>query len=218
MTTENGSVYKSNKFKKVNELKFEEFKHIKPSIKKVSTGLNFITLLTFDNRCLSSLESDKINLIESKKLKNLDVVDINSGSSHIIVSVFPKGKSKQVKTEEIFTINFDTIKEPDDQENENCNENNFPSDIENFSSSDTFKNDQKTQITTNLSRATTSEFRSEESASETDEIKFINNGIDVTGSHTIIINSTDSDDDVQTNTTLNDSDYSLEDLRGKKQN
>ncbi len=182
LITESGSVYKSNKFRKANELKFEELKFLKHKVKKLTTGFNFLTILTDDNRCLSSLDSDKTNLIESNKLKKLDVMDIESGTAHILASVVPKGKKIKMKKliNAVITNIHDNESEttPDDPPKVVNAEN---GEIEANGNEEQEGNDNDDEVDTPITIEAISCPSSVQDENEDDqEIRFINEGIEIT--------------------------------------
>lgn len=115
LVTECGLVFKSNDFRNIMDLRFDQMKipKLTERIVKVAPGNNFLSILTESGRCFSMLTSEA-NLIESGKLKNLRVVDICAGQQHVLVSTRArKGEdegSPQTILNQTYTINFKPIK------------------------------------------------------------------------------------------------------------
>ncbi|CRK96104.1 CLUMA_CG009540, isoform A, partial [Clunio marinus] len=115
LVTESGLVFKSNDFRNIMELQFDEFKfsNLDEKILKIAPGENFASIITESGRCFSLLKREK-TLIESSKLKNLRVVDVNAGSQHVVVSAFRRIKDMNGNHETLlnqtYTINFKPIK------------------------------------------------------------------------------------------------------------
>jgi hypothetical protein len=115
LVTECGLVFKSNDFRNIMDLRFDQMKIPKMNerIVKVASGNNFLSILTESGRCFSMLNSEA-NLIESGKLKNLRVVDICAGQQHVLVSARSRDGVEHGSPETIlnqtYTINFKPIK------------------------------------------------------------------------------------------------------------
>lgn len=115
LVTECGKVFKSNNFHNIIDLRFDELKFPTKveKILKVAPGANFVSILSEDGRCFSLL-SDESNLIESGKLKNLRVVDINAGAQHVLVSAVLRNEdvngNQDPTLNQTYTINFKPIK------------------------------------------------------------------------------------------------------------
>lgn len=178
---ESGAVFKSNKFRKTNELKFEELKFLKHKVRKITTGFNFLTILTDDNRCLSSLDSDKTNLIESNKLKKLDVLDIESGSAHILASVVPKGKKIKLKKaiSAVIMGNHEPEQNTEDATKVVNAENGEIETNGNENNNEEDENDEDKECTPITIEAISCP-SSVQDDEDDQEIRFINNGVDVT--------------------------------------
>ncbi|CAO1368157.1 unnamed protein product [Diamesa serratosioi] len=116
LVTECGRVFKSNLFGNVFDLRFEELEFLehKEKIVEITTGTEFVALITESGRCFSSINEDKNNLIESGKLKNFRVTNINAGAEHVLVGVVAKSDRDAKLHENImnktYTINFKPIK------------------------------------------------------------------------------------------------------------
>lgn len=117
MLTENGSVYKSENMKSVIDLRFEEviFPENDEKIIKIAPGSSFISIMTENGRCFSLLDEDTSGLIESGKLKELNVTDINAGAQHVLVSTMLRNEDENGNEEpmlnQTYTINFKKITE-----------------------------------------------------------------------------------------------------------
>lgn len=115
LVTECGLVFRSNDFRNIMDLRFDELKipNVAEKIVKIAPGTNFVSILTDDGRCYSLL-SDEPNLIESGKLKNLRVVDIQAGSQHVLVSAMARNEdvngNQEPMLNQTYTINFQPIK------------------------------------------------------------------------------------------------------------
>lgn len=199
LVTECGFVFKSNDFRNIMDLRFDELKLPKNAEKivKIAPGASFVSIQTESGRCFSWL-NEETNLIESGKLKKLRVVDINAGAQHVLVSAMLRSEDVNGNQEPLlnqtYTINFKPIKglgsgednyqEPDTGENLRTN---------------SCVNDNTDQISVielddareTGSRATTLEFNDAESSGDSSvmklspnrsdsTIRFIDNGIDKT--------------------------------------
>lgn len=200
LVTECGLVFKSNDFRNIMDLRFDELKipNIAEKIVKIAPGTNFVSILTDNGRCYSLL-SNESNLMESGKLKNLRVVDIQAGPQHVLVSAITRNEdvngNQEPTLNQTYTINFQPIKgfgngeenyqEPDTGENlrarltqVNCE------DLTHFDNGD------KLSVIEldDESRATTLECKDTESSGHSSDqrlspnsdstIRFIDNGID----------------------------------------
>lgn len=117
LLTDNGAVYKSINMKNIIELRFEEisFPGNEEKIVRIAPGSRFISIMTERGRCFSLLEDDKMALIESGKLKELNVIDINAGAQHVLVSTMLRDEDENGNEEhslnQTYTINFKKIME-----------------------------------------------------------------------------------------------------------
>ncbi|KAG5678496.1 hypothetical protein PVAND_008164 [Polypedilum vanderplanki] len=118
LLTESGIVYKSINMKSVNDIAFEEvsFPELNDKIAKIAPGLSFLSIITNSGRCFSLLDDDKTTLIESGKLRDLNVVDINAGAQHVLVSAILRnedenGNDDNLLLNQTYTINFKKITE-----------------------------------------------------------------------------------------------------------
>lgn len=115
LVTECGLVFKSNDFRNIMDLRFDQLKfpHNTEKIVKIAPGMNFVSILTEQGRCFSML-SDETNLIESGKLKDLRVIDINAGAQHVLVSAEVRNEdvngNQEPMLNQTYTINFKPIK------------------------------------------------------------------------------------------------------------
>lgn len=116
LVTESGFVYKSNDFRNIIDLRFDELKvpKIDEKIVKIAPGNGFVSIMTEHGRCYSLLKDDK-ELIESGKLKRLQVIDIDAGAEHVLVSTKWRSEdvngNDQMLLNKTYTINFKPIKE-----------------------------------------------------------------------------------------------------------
>lgn len=118
LVTECGAVYKSNDFRNIIDLRFDELKFpsIEEKIIKIAPGTSFVSILTEQGRCYSLLEDEK-DLIESGKLKRLRVLDISAGAEHVLVSTIWRNEdingnaNEKLMLNKTYTINFKPIKE-----------------------------------------------------------------------------------------------------------
>lgn len=117
LLTENGIVYKSMKMKSVEDISFEEvkFPEMDDKIVKMAPGNNFLSIITAGGRCYSLLDEDKTTLIESGKLRELNVVDVNAGAQHVLVAAVLRNEDENGNEElllnQTFTISFKKIEE-----------------------------------------------------------------------------------------------------------
>lgn len=201
LLTENGSVYKSVNVKKsILDMRFEEiaFPGNDEKIMKLASGATFISIMTERGRCFSLLNEDKTTLIESGKLKELNVIDINSGSQHVLVSTMLRDEDENGNEETLlnqtYTINFKKIMEmgngADNLQHANPMRENMKFVAENLSDkSNENSSDMEDSLRGNIgSRATTLECKDTESSSHSSAqkhspdrshstIRFIDNGI-----------------------------------------
>lgn len=205
LVTECGLVYKSNDFRNIMDLRFDELKFPsnKEKIVKIAPGANFVSIITEQGRCFS-LISGESSLVESGKLKNLRVVDILAGAQHVLVSAMLRNEDLNGNQEPLlnqtYTINFKPIKglgsgednyqEPDTGENLrapiNCE------DTTQYDNADKISMIELDDTLRNIgSRATTLECKDTESSGNSSlqklspdrsdsTIRFIDNGIDKT--------------------------------------
>jgi hypothetical protein len=118
LLTEGGAVYKSSNMKSIIDMRFEEitFPNNKERIVKIAPGFAFISILTENGKCFSLLDEDRSILIESGKLKELNVIDINAGAQHVLVSTMLRNGEDENGNQEsmlnqTYTINFKKITE-----------------------------------------------------------------------------------------------------------
>ncbi|XP_070494775.1 rho GTPase-activating protein gacGG [Chironomus tepperi] len=117
LLTDSGNVYRSTNMTSVLDMRFEEvhFPGNEEKIIKVAPGLAFISIMTESGRCFSLLDEDKTNLIESGKLKELNVIDINAGAQHVLVSTFLRDEDYNGNGDstlnQTYTISFNKITE-----------------------------------------------------------------------------------------------------------
>jgi hypothetical protein len=199
LVTECGLVYKSNDFRNIMDLRFDELKfpNNKEKIVRVAPGSNFVSILTESGRCFSLLK-DETNLVESGKLKDLTVVDIQAGAQHVLVSAMLRNEdlngNQEPMLNQTYTINFKPIKGLGSGE-ENYQE---PETGENLRSFDMYDNADKISVIELEgsvrdigSRATTLECKDTESSGNSSAtkvspnrsdstIRFIDNGVDKT--------------------------------------
>ena len=115
LVTDCGLVFKSNDFRNIMDLRFDELKipNVTEKVVKIAPGTNFVSILTDDGRCYSLLNDEK-DLIESGKLKNLLVVDIKAGAQHVLVSAMTRNEdvngNQEPMLNQTYTINFQPIK------------------------------------------------------------------------------------------------------------
>lgn len=205
LVTECGLVFKSNDFRNIMDLRFDELKFPKNNEKivKIAPGANFVSIVTDEGKCFS-LISGESSLVESGRLKNLRVVDINAGAQHVLVSAMLRNEDMNGNQEpmlnQTYTINFKPIKglgsgeenyqEPDTGENLHA-----PMSCENttqYDSTDKISVIELDETLRNIgSRATTLECKDTESSGDSSlqklspdrsdsTIRFIDNGIDKT--------------------------------------
>lgn len=199
LVTECGLVYKSNDFRNIMDLRFDELKFpgIDEKVARVAPGSNFVSIMTESGRCFSLLKQEA-NLVESGKLKDLRVVDIQAGAQHVLVSAMLRNEdvngNQEPMLNQTYTINFKPIKGLGSGE-ENYQE---PDTGENLRSFDMYDNSDKISVIEleesardNGSRATTLECKDSESSGNSSAtkispnrsdstIRFIDNGIDKT--------------------------------------
>lgn len=117
LLTENGAVYKSINMKNIIEMRFEEinFPSNEEKIVRIAPGSRFISIVTERGRCFSLLEDDKMTLIESGKLKELNIIDISAGAQHVLVSTMLRDEDENGNDDhqlnQTYTINFQKIME-----------------------------------------------------------------------------------------------------------
>lgn len=115
LVTESGLVFKSNDFRNIMELRFDELKlpNNSEKIVKIAPGMSFVSMLTESGKCFSLLNHES-NLIESNKLRDLRVVDIKAGAQHVLVSVILRqddvNGNQESALNQTYTINFKPIK------------------------------------------------------------------------------------------------------------
>lgn len=124
------------------DLRFDELKFpdITEKVVKVAPGKNFASVMTSDGKCFSLLRDESI-LVESGKLKNLRVIDINAGAQHVLVSTMLRNEDvngNDPMLNQTYTINFkpitgmgngvDNFQEPDTGENYRVASSHFDSD------------------------------------------------------------------------------------------
>lgn len=186
LVTDDGLVYKSNDFRNIIDLRFElmSFSGIKEKILRIAPGMSFLSAQTESGKCFSFLSNDK-SIVESAKLNQLRVVDICSGSQHVLVSVVPRkdnNGSQEIMLNKTYTINFKGM----GNGVENCqypDSNNGDSAMDKISLHDLNE-------TLNASRATTLECRDDDSSESkispehdiSTTIKFVDEGIEKSSS------------------------------------
>lgn len=112
LVTEDGLVYKSNDFRNIIDLRFEQLSipGIREKILKVASGMNFISIQTESGKCYSLLSSNG-TLVESGKLKGLRAIDICSGTQHVLVATIPRGEdingNLETMLNKTYTINVE---------------------------------------------------------------------------------------------------------------
>lgn len=117
LLTDSGNVYRSINMTSILDMRFEEvhFPGNEEKIIKVAPGLAFISIMTESGRCFSLLDEDKTNLIESGKLKELNVIDINAGAQHVLVSTLLRDEDYNGNGDSMlnqtYTISFNKITE-----------------------------------------------------------------------------------------------------------
>lgn len=120
LLTDKGFVYKSENMKSVNEITFEQvvFPGNDEKVIKIAAGINFMSIMTDNGRCYSLLNDDKTVLVESGKLRELNVIDINAGAQHVLVSTIMRNEddengngSEEPVLNQTYTINFQKITE-----------------------------------------------------------------------------------------------------------
>jgi hypothetical protein len=117
LLTDNGTVHKSINMKNIIEMRFEEiiFPGNEEKIVGIAPGTRFISIVTERGRCFSLLEDDNMTLIESGKLKELNVIDISAGAQHVLVSTMLRDEDENGNEEHLlnqtYTINFKKIME-----------------------------------------------------------------------------------------------------------
>lgn len=198
LVTDCGSVFKSNDFRNIMELRFDELKfpNITEKIVKIAPGMSFVSVLTESGKCFSLLNNE---LIESNKLRDLRVVDIQAGAQHVLVSVMQREEDVNGNQDSLlnqtYTINFQPINglgsgEENYQEPENGEK--LQSHCEEFESEDKVSViDMNESVRDIGSRATTLECKDSQSSGSSSlqkpspnrsdsTIRFIDNGIDKT--------------------------------------
>jgi len=118
LVTECGLVFKSNDFRNIIDLRFVQLRFPKneEKVMRVAAGSSFVSIMTEQGRCFSSLHDDKNSLVESSKLSKLRVVDINAGAQHVLVSAELRhedengNEQQQPMLNQTYTINFKPIK------------------------------------------------------------------------------------------------------------
>jgi hypothetical protein len=112
LVTEDGLVYKSNDFRNIIDLRFEQINisGIREKVLKVACGMNFLSLQTETGKCYSLLSSNG-TIVESGKLRDLRAIDVCSGTQHVLVSTVPRGEDLNGNVESIlnktYTINVE---------------------------------------------------------------------------------------------------------------
>lgn len=197
LVTECGLVYKSNDFRNIMDLRFDEMKFPgnDEKIVRVAPGSNFVSVMTESGRCFSKI-ADDLNLVESGKLKDLRIVDIEAGAQHVLVSAIHRNEDVNGNQEPVlnktYTINFKPIKGLGSGE-ENYQE---PDTGENLRSFDMYENSDKISVIElegsardTESRATTLECKDTESSGNSSmdkvspdrsnsTVRFIDDGIE----------------------------------------
>lgn len=188
LLSDSGVVYQSDTMTTILDMRFEEihFPGNDEKIVKIAPGLAFISIMTESGRCFSLLEEDKTNLIESGKLAELNVIDINAGAQHVLVSTMLRSEDENGNDEPMlnktYTISFKKITEMgsgadnyQEPSTENSKIKTPATVIEGFASdkSDDDKNDNNSLMDTeeslrgnNGSRATTLECKDTESSNQ----------------------------------------------------
>lgn len=183
LVTDDGFVFKSNDFRNIIELRFEQMKFsgINEKIRRIAPGMSFLSAQTESGRCFSFLSNDK-SIVESAKLNQLKVVDICSGNQHVLVAVVPRNendKSHETMLNKTYTINFKGMGDGV----ENCQ---YPGNSNN-NGTVMMENELDDNLRSNASRATTLECRDYDTpesklSPEHDEssttIKFVDEGIE----------------------------------------
>lgn len=201
LLTENGSAYKSINMTNILEMRFEEieFPDNDEKIVRIAPGATFISIMTERGRCFSLLAEDKTTLIESGKLKELNVIDIDAGAQHVLVSTMlpseDENGNKEPLLNQTYTINFKKIMEmgsgAENFQQANPAGENLKFVAENFSDkSNETSSDMDDSLRGNIgSRATTLECKDTESSSHSSSsqkntpdrsnstIRFIDNGM-----------------------------------------
>ncbi|KAL7048774.1 hypothetical protein ACKWTF_003488 [Chironomus riparius] len=117
LLTDSGNVFQSTNMTSILDMRFEEvdFPGNEEKIIKVAPGLAFTSIMTESGRCFSLLDEDRTNLIESGKLKELNVIDINAGAQHVLVSTLLRDEdyngNGDSRLNQTYTINFNKITE-----------------------------------------------------------------------------------------------------------
>jgi hypothetical protein len=117
LLTENGVVYKSMNMKSVDAITFEEvtFPELNDKIAKIAPGVSFLSIITAGGRCFSLLDDDKTLLIESGKLRDLNVVNISAGAQHVLVATMLRSEdengNEDLQLNQTYTISFKKITE-----------------------------------------------------------------------------------------------------------
>lgn len=179
------------------DLRFDELKFPgnDEKILRVAPGSNFVSVLTESGRCFSKIVDDA-TLVESGKLKDLRVVNIEAGAQHVLVSAMHRNEdvngNQELMLNKTYTINFKPIKGLGSGE-ENYQE---PDTGENPRSFDMYENSDKISVIEldgsvrdTGSRATTLECKDTESSGNSSmdkvspdrsnsTIRFIDNGIE----------------------------------------
>ncbi len=196
LLTENGSVHRSTNMKNIIEMRFEEinFPGNEEKIVRIAPGSRFISIMTERGQCFSLLEDDKMSLIESGKLKELNVVDINAGAQHVLVSTMLRGEDENGNQEHLlnqtYTINFKKIMEMGNGADNLQQANNVGEGLKFVEEHFSLKNEENSDLEGSIhgnseSRATTLECKDTESSNHSsaqksppkETIKFIDNGV-----------------------------------------
>jgi hypothetical protein len=200
LLTESGSAYRSTNMTSIIDMRFEEmiFPGNEEKIVRIAPGVTFISIMTERGRCFSLLENDKATLIESGKLRELNVIDINAGPQHVLVSTMLRSEDENGNEETLlnqtYTINFRKIMEMGSgvENFQQANPGNEPLKFvnEHFSDkSNETSSDMDESLRGNVeSRATTLECKDTESSSQSSAqkhspgrsnstIRFIDNGV-----------------------------------------
>lgn len=163
--------------------------------------MNFLSVMTEDGKCFSLLRDDS-SLVESGKLKNLRVVDINAGAHHVLAATMMRTEDvngNDPMLNQTYTINFKPITGMGDGE-ENYQEPDTGESLRAKLDASHFENDDKISVIelecsvrNSGSRATTLECKDTESSGNSSAhklspnrstIRYIDNGIEKTSEDT----------------------------------
>lgn len=195
LVTDDGLVYKSNDFRNIIDLRFEQmsFSGINEKIHRIAPGMSFLSAQTESGKCFSFLINDK-SIVESAKLNQLNVVDICSGSQHVLVSVLPRkdnNGSQEIMLNKTYTINFKGMGNgAENFQYPGITNNNGDTAMEKIS-----LHDLDETLRSNASRATTLECKDNDSSEsklspeheETTTIKFVDEGVEKSSSGKAIL-------------------------------